>query len=232
MAGGFRAWAFDLDVGDVALARLQPLLTADEVAHAGRFLDPREFGRYVAGRATLRQILGHCLGRAPSALRFAYSPFGKPALQADDDAPPLQFNASGSGELGIVAIHPTAAVGVDIERVRELADEADLARMLLSGTEFDEYSRLDPQVRIGRLLDSWTRKEALAKAEGSGLRQGLDRFRLHPWPGPDEFRVEGASKQLWVAPLAVPRTGFIAALASDRSVGRVQGDWWEDPRVP
>lgn len=232
MAGGFRAWVFNLDVGDVVLARLQPLLTDDEAARAGRFLDPREFGRYVTGRATLRQILGHCLARAPSAIRFAYSPYGKPALQPGDGTPPLQFNASGSGGLGIVAIHPTAAVGVDVERIHEFADEADLARMLLSGPEVDEYSVLDVPVRVRRLLDSWTRKEALAKAEGSGLRQGLDRFRLHPWPGPDERKVEGASKQLWVTPLALPCTGFIAALASDQSVGRVRCDWWKDPQTP
>ena len=227
MTGGYRAWAFDIDLEDAALARLLSLLSADEIARADRLRDHRDRARYVAGRGRLRQILGHCLGQAPASLLFTYSTFGKPALATDTGEPLLQFNASGSDGLALVAAHPSAALGIDIERVRVLTDLSALARMLLSQAEHAEFGSLPAAQQADRLLEYWTRKEALAKAIGTGLRQGLDRLSLHPWPGHRAHEVECATGTLWVAPLALPREGHVAALASAVPVGEVLCEWWD-----
>lgn len=231
MTGGFRAWAFNIDRKDAALARLQSLLSPDEIARADRFRARRDRARYVAGRGCLRQILGHCLGLAPASLQFTYSSFGKPALTTGNGEPPLQFNASGSDGLALVAVHPSTAVGIDVERVRVLTDLSALARMLLSEPEHAEFGLLPLAQQVDRMFDYWTRKEALAKALGTGLRQGLDRLSLHPWPGQRVHRVECATDALWVAPLALPREGHVAALASITPVREVRCEWWDSQQA-
>jgi 4'-phosphopantetheinyl transferase len=229
MAGGFRVWAFDLDVEIAVVAGLRSLLSADEAAHADRLRMRRVRTRYVAGRARMRQILGHCLGQPPASLRFKDSTFGKPALAAGGREPPLQFNASGSDGVGLLAVHATAAVGVDVERARPLRDFPALAHMLLSEPERAELAQIPAARQPARLLDYWTRKEALAKALGTGLREGLDRLSLYPWSGLRAHCLYRGSQALWVTSLRLPREGHVAALASTARVTDVRCEWW-DPR--
>lgn len=227
MSGGFHAWNFDLDLEVPALARLLPLLSVDEIVRANRFQTSRDRARYVAGRCGLRQILGHCLGLTPTSVQFTYSSFGKPALVTRDGKSSLHFNASGSGGSAIVAVHPCAAVGIDIERVRVLTDLSAIAGMLLSESEHGEFAKLAAVQQAGRIFDYWTRKEALAKALGTGLRQGLDQLSLHPWPGQIAQRVESGTDALWVAPLTLQAEGYVAALASVIPVTEVRCERWD-----
>jgi phosphopantetheinyl transferase len=143
----------------------------------------------------------------------------------------LQFNASASEDLALVAVHPTAAVGIDLERVRALTDLVELARMLLTEAERGEFDQVPSAERPDRLIDCWTRKEALSKAHGAGLRQGLQNLSLHPWPGPKACRALCSTQALWVAPLALPRPGYVAALASQAEIGAVRCGWWSPQAV-
>jgi hypothetical protein len=75
-------WTFRLDIADWR-DRLRPeWLSADEVAHAGRFAFPALRRRFVVCRTTLRAILGSYLRRRPGELTFAQGPYGKPYLNA------------------------------------------------------------------------------------------------------------------------------------------------------
>jgi phosphopantetheinyl transferase len=103
--------------------------------------------------------------------------------------------------------------------------------MLLSESEHAQFDLLPAAQQADRLIDCWTRKEALAKALGSGLRQGLDRLSLHPWPGHQAERVECATDTLWVAPLALPRESHVAALASTAPVREVRCGWWDSQQA-
>lgn len=64
-------------------------------------------------------------------------------------------------------------VGVDVERLRPLPDRGALARTALAGSERAAVDALPEELRDAQLLRFWTRKEAVAKALGSGLATHL-----------------------------------------------------------
>ena len=232
--GETHLWAYGLDLEAPVLGGLESLLSRDEIARANRFRAPRDRVRFVAGRGQLRQILGDYVGRPPELLRFDYSPEGKPSLAGDTGPVQLRFNAAGSEALGVVAVRTDGEVGADIEYARPLADGPALARRLLQADEFKEFAALPEALRHARLFDYWVRKEAIAKTLGSGLREGLDRLSLHPWPSDGQHRIEGIRAgeptTAWVVRVPVPLAGYAAALAATLPFGPVISKWWE-PRL-
>jgi 4'-phosphopantetheinyl transferase len=223
-------WAIRLDLGSKAQARFAGQLSPDELARAARYRRPADRERFIAGRAQLREILGHRLDRQAASLQFEYSASGKPSLGAAANAGLLHFNASGSEGLGLVALRVGAEVGVDIERRRVMPDADALAARLLSADEQAAFARLPASERMHRFFDAWVRKEALAKSLGTGLRDGLDRLSIHPWPLEGAFRVDlprdGQTITQWVAPLALPDAGYTGAIASSHPFGTIEFRCW------
>ena len=233
-SGETHIWAFSLDVEPSLLESLRSHLSLDEVVRAERIGDPRERARFIAGRAQLRLVVGDYLRRPPESLRFSYSTTGKPSLDGDPDDARIRFNASGSASLGLVAVGTDAAIGVDVEQVRRVPDMPALARGMLSADEHREYEKVPAALREARFFEYWVRKEAAAKAIGSGLQEGLHRLRFHPWPGDGAGRVErvsdGGPVSAWVIGIPVPVGGYVAALAATRPIGPVLAAWRE-PRA-
>lgn len=233
--GETHVWVFGLDVEPPVLAMLRALLSPDEIGRAERLRDPLDRARCIAGRAQLRQVIGDCLGQPPESVRFSCSPTGKPSLEDEAAAARLRFNASGSDALGIVAVRGDAEIGVDVERVRSIPDIAALARRMLGADEHKEYAKVPKSRRETRFFEYWVRKEASAKALGSGLRQGFHRLKIHPWPGDGPCQVDCLSDEIrattWVVGVPVPVAGYTAALAATQPIGPVLTAWW-DPRAP
>jgi len=125
---------------------------------------------------------------------------GKPQVVADGRGE-LHFNVSHSGEWGLIAVSVECAVGVDIERPRIFRNPAGLARRLCSARELEHVRGGEDQAALLRL---WVRKEAVAKADGSGLVLALERF--------DVMEALVAGKWL-VDDLVAPAPGYVAAVA-------------------
>ncbi|MFC4870244.1 4'-phosphopantetheinyl transferase family protein [Negadavirga shengliensis] len=94
------------------------------------------------------------------------STFGKPFLPIE-----LEFNVSHSGEWVVCAASTICVLGIDIEKINPEAP--------MEIREFftpEEMSRInngdDPASALIRI---WTRKEAVLKAEGSGISTGLEK---------------------------------------------------------
>ncbi len=86
----------------------------------------------------------------------------------------VDFNISHSGDWVLCAISDTHQVGVDIEQVRSVP-LSDFEHMLSTTEKQQIEATLNPyQV----FYDLWTRKEAVAKAEGSGLMLSLHDINL------------------------------------------------------
>jgi 4'-phosphopantetheinyl transferase len=193
--GEIHVWGFDLDVAPERLATLERLLSAEELERAWRFRQPEDRLRFIAGRGTLRRLLGACLQVEPRSICFRTAEFGKPSLAWNCGAPGLCFNVSGSEGLALVALSADLEVGVDLERVRDLPELATLARRLVSSQDAAAIESAPPAERTRLFLEHWVRHEALAKAAGLGLRQISN--------------VTGT-----VAVLTPPRAGFVAAVAA------------------
>ncbi|MFG3252536.1 4'-phosphopantetheinyl transferase family protein [Streptomyces sp. NPDC048172] len=85
----------------------------------------------------------------------------------------LHVSLSHAGAAVAAALSWDAPLGVDVERLRPLDDPGALARAALSATEQRAVKALPEALRDAQLLRFWTRKEAVAKALGTGLATRL-----------------------------------------------------------
>ena len=123
-----------LNISDVGAAATTgewiSMLDRAEQERAARFRCPADRVRFLVGRAALRQVLGTWLDCDPAALRFRYGPHGKPVLDGSEQTTP-HFNLAHSGNLILLAFHPSRPVGVDVERLRPGLDWRPIARRVL-----------------------------------------------------------------------------------------------------
>jgi 4'-phosphopantetheinyl transferase len=76
-----------------------------------------------------------------------------------------------------------AAVGVDLEELRDGVDLDAMARRFFSPAERAAFEAIPPPRRVVAGFACWTRKEAWAKAKGTGLVFPLT--ELEVWAGDD-----------------------------------------------
>uniref|UniRef100_Q01XE3 4'-phosphopantetheinyl transferase n=1 Tax=Solibacter usitatus (strain Ellin6076) TaxID=234267 RepID=Q01XE3_SOLUE len=143
-------WRICLDHGDV------PAPTPGESARALRLASPICQSRYLRAHGARRAILGRYTN---ARLDFALHEKGKPYLC---HAPELQFNLSHSSDRALVAITLDNPVGVDLERIRPLAEHAAIAERYFPPSERQPGDQED-------FFRRWTRYEAVLKAQGVGL---------------------------------------------------------------
>jgi 4'-phosphopantetheinyl transferase len=162
-------WYVDLDATADALRCFRQWLSDDELAKAERFRPDLVRTRYIAGRAALRYVLADRLGCSPASIRLSYGTNGKPMLEGGGRH--VEFNLAHSGGDAVIALASRAAIGVDIELLRPIADVESLARLVFSDVERRELELApDP---VSAFLNGWTRKEAYVKALGLGLTAPL-----------------------------------------------------------
>jgi phosphopantetheinyl transferase len=126
---------------------------------------------------------------------------GKPVV-VDGGGGELHFNVSHSGDWALIAISEDSPVGVDIERPRVFRNPAGLARRVCTARELEHVRGGEDQAELLRL---WVRKEAVAKADGSGLLMALGELDV----------VERLVAGGWlVDDLPAPAPGYVAAVAS------------------
>jgi 4'-phosphopantetheinyl transferase len=157
----------DLIADPRALARAESVLSADELVRARRGT-PVVHRRRVLLRAALRSALGEQLGMDPAAVPLARTPTGRPYLAGTTGHPRLDASCSASGALGVVAVGRDRRVGIDVEAVANWS-AAVLGEGWLSPAECAALARMAPADRAVAVTRSWTQKEAVLKARGTGL---------------------------------------------------------------
>jgi phosphopantetheinyl transferase len=153
--------------GAGALARV---CTPEELERAARMPLRRNGERAVTSRGLLRLLLSERVGVPPERVALLRDRTGK--LRSGDD-PDLRFSVSGSRETAVYAFRPGAEVGVDVEAVDSGLDAGAVARQFFPPAEEAALMSAPAHLRHVRFLRSWCRKEALLKAQGSGLRRVL-----------------------------------------------------------
>lgn len=172
-------WTADLDRTTFPRELLLDLLSPAERAKALRYLRPIDRERAVASRALLRVLLGRYTGLPPAAVPLTTERHGKPALAGL----PWAFNVSHTDNFGLYAVTFRRRVGVDVERVRPVADMHGLVDRFFAPREKLDFSRLTGREREEGFFNAWTRKEAFAKATGVGLNEPMNRFAVSLVPG-------------------------------------------------
>ena len=210
-------WRVDLAQADDRVAALAEVLAADEQERANRFVFARDRRRFVVTRACLRVLLGAAEGRAPASIRFAYGERGKPSLAGGATLRPLHFSVSHSQDVAVIALSRHAALGVDVEALRPLPDAADIACRYFTAPEANTIATAPAAQRLLTFFLCWTRKEALAKAQGDALALALGRYRVSCRPGEPARALEidgsAADAAEWSVYDLTPAPGFAGAAA-------------------
>jgi 4'-phosphopantetheinyl transferase len=137
-----------------------------ERERAARFRVADDRRRFLVGRTALRSLLGDHLGLAPQDLAFTFGPAGKPHLA---DAPLPGFNLAHAGDWILLALHPRAQVGVDLERVRPDSELLPIAERFFKPDLVEQIRHSTPELRAPLFFHAWTRLEATQKAKGVGF---------------------------------------------------------------
>jgi len=205
-------WSLRLDLASDVRRRLEAFLSPDEADRARRFAFPTSRNHFVCAHGLLRVILARYLGVAPWEVAIERAAGGKPRL-ADGAGP--RFNLSHGGGMGLVAVCAGREVGVDVERVREVAGLA--ADRCFSPFERASLKAVAPRLRLEAFYACWTRKEAFLKALGDGLARRLDSFdvTLAPGEAPRLLRVQGEPEapDCWALRALRPAPGYVGAVA-------------------
>lgn len=151
-------------------------LAPDEQERARRFSFDRDRNRFVAARSTLRTLLGRYLSCVPEQIQFNYGVRGKPAI-AVPTSHRLHFNLSHSGSWAVLAI-ATESVGVDLEQGNPRVEAVALANRFFSTEDRSWLLAHPPEDRQRAFFRLWVAREAVLKADGTGLNFPLDRLAV------------------------------------------------------
>jgi 4'-phosphopantetheinyl transferase len=193
------AWA---RLGD-AHAGLRTLLDPVERGRHDETAAPADRARFLVGCALSRLLLGELLDLPPARVPLRRvcprcgGPHGKVRLDMPDAPAPYDFSVTHSGAVIGVAVSSDGAVGLDVEDADASVDVDGAARTALSGTELAALHALPPAERRRAFLRVWTRKEAVLKALGVGLRMPLRGLEVSPPTAPPAVLA-------WPPPPAVP----------------------------
>ncbi len=189
---GAQVWrlALTAEVSAVVLAGYYACLSGEEKRRADGIRIDSVREEFVAGRGLLRLLLGAATGVVPAAVRLATRLHGKPCLVQPAN---VEFNVSHSDGLILVALSRASEIGVDVEYVSDEFGEAEelmgIAKESFHAAEFTAIARTPPgRDRLLAFYRAWTRREAVAKADGRGIASLL-RYEVFRADEFGEFRV-------------------------------------------
>lgn len=164
---------------------------------------------------------------APDLGEFGWDtqPSGKPMLTFRDGRPqPLHVSAAHGGGLAAVAVCDHGPIGIDVERVESRRNLIAIAQRFFAPEESEMLERCSADERTALFHQWWTRKEAVLKATGAGLRGGLT-VRVDAPADREGWRrvaLDGYDAPLYVRDLRTPDVGVFGAVAIEGQPGVVQ----------
>jgi 4'-phosphopantetheinyl transferase len=185
-ANEVQLWRIQLNGTSGLSERYNSLLTPPEQAHASRFRLEQAREHFIVGRACLRVLLGEAFGIDSRSVEIETGVHGKP--ETHFNASNIFFNVAHSKYTILIALGRQGVLGVDVEYFDRLTDIMEVARCNFTEEETASLAAItDSDARARVFYRYWTRKEAVAKADGRGLLLSLSSFdvsydstNLHP----------------------------------------------------
>lgn len=225
-------WAVALRVPDDTLNRLAKMLAPAERRRAESFHFERDRNRFIAGRGTLRAILGCYLHAPPSTVELTVGSHGKPLLAGSFARSNLHFNLAHCEDLALLAVAQGRVVGVDLEQICNMDRAQEMAACFCSTRENAEFQSLPPGEKDTAFFRLWTRKEAWLKATGKGIGESLETVEVSFRAGqaPCFIRLpeeSGPPAGGWSLRELTPALGFVAALALPEEAAEISCWHWK-----
>jgi 4'-phosphopantetheinyl transferase len=210
------------DDRDQQLARCYPILTAPEQERAARIRVGLARSEFVIGRGFLRRLLAAATGIAPREVPIEFGGWGKPQCAAAIHGP--DFNVAHSRGVILIALSSGGPIGIDAEWINPNVELLDVARASFGSADVARIEKAEEgEARLRAFYRSWTRREAIAKADGRGLAYLPPLFEVAKSAGDTvvELREETGRTEYIVRELAVGEN-FAAAVASRTGFDRLQ----------
>ncbi|MGA7669453.1 MAG: 4'-phosphopantetheinyl transferase superfamily protein [Nitrolancea sp.] len=225
-------WWANLSGTHASLGPQEHLLSNDELRRAG-WMSQIARDRWITGRASLRSILSGYLGLQALAVPITYGALGKPELA---NLSPVRLNLSHSADLAAFAVAWRKPVGIDIQRLRDNANIAEMAEWTMSASAYRDWLQLPEQGRRVAFTRSWVRKEAYLKGRGLGLIYPMKDLEIvEPVAGGPvkivDQHEERAGHGWHIFDLATPAPGYVAALAVCGEVSSLIARGWPDGSI-
>ncbi len=204
------------------LSEAADLLSEEEAERVEGMVAHRR-AEYVAARAGVKRVLAELLAVEAATIDLRISPNGKPQLKGAE----LHFNLSHSGGQVALAVG-TVELGIDVEAAWSHVVSAGLAAHVMTDLERATFANVDAHLRQEAFLRLWTRKEAVLKATGDGLR--VNPRELHVGFGSAAARpISRNAKATLRRPVSVVDIqcgpGVIGAVAAVGAVPHIETHW-------
>ena len=179
-----------LATSPAVIARAATGLSDAERKRAATYRHDGDRARFEVGALLVRTVVGRICGvpgRAVTVDRtcdWCGRAHGRPRVPGSG----LHLSVSHSGDIVVVAVSVDGPVGVDVEQVtgRGFFDHVALISRVFDASERAHITN------AGEFLTSWTRKEAVLKATGNGLRvPPADVLVTPPHAAPDLLALRG-----------------------------------------
>jgi 4'-phosphopantetheinyl transferase len=167
-------WGCHLEPSATTAPRCSGLLNNDELSRAAGYHFARDRDRFIVARTFVRSALSWYTGIGAADLAFDIAVGGKPRL-ASAVGSHIEFNFSDSHEHGVLVVS-RSEVGVDIEKSVDM-NYLGVADQFFCASERQDIGADSSQVRQ-RFFDYWVAKEAVIKAQGTGLQTSLREFAI------------------------------------------------------
>lgn len=163
------------DDGTLAISGMHEILSSQEKDESATLSDSTELRHYIARRCFQRLFLHELLSTniAPDKLDIIHQRDVRPYCV---NAPEFNLSFSSSGTTVIACASASHAVGIDIERYRNVENVIALSKRYFTPKEAQALSNLPPSEQSQAFLYYWTAKEAGLKAIGKGIVFGLNTF--------------------------------------------------------
>ncbi len=192
-------------------------LSRYEKIRSSRFVHVEDKRRYQNIHTKLRLLLAAYLEISPACVVYRYGQEGKPDIDyaaLNQHAVALQdlkFSLSHSGSHSLVAVMREAELGIDVERMRKLANAKQLLAAISHPRERQMMS--DSNQPEDDFLNTWVCKEALLKALGVGLKGDMNSFSIVTGAEPQQLQFS-APYQDWHAHRFQPQPNLHACVVS------------------
>jgi 4'-phosphopantetheinyl transferase len=228
--GGVALWHIPLANGTVSNV-IDPL-NPEERARLAAFKVAEVARRRRCAHSAMRLILGEVTGVAPESVPIECTSYGKPVLAPGHPFSSMAFNLSHSGDWAWLAITKHGKVGVDIEQVKDDLDWQSLANSVCSARESAWISSLAGETKAWGFIRIWTRKEALLKADGCGLRTEVPLSSIDVLADTVVMPPTGSSivPRRWFLRSVAAAPGYAAALAASYPPHRIVSRDWIAPQ--
>jgi 4'-phosphopantetheinyl transferase len=218
-------WQIELDKLLSFGVNLDRFLSIEEHNRAQRFVFAKDALHFRLCRGMLRLGLAWYLGTSPREITLRLRWRDKPCLAEDS---PVYFNVTHTRSLALIAFTTVGEVGIDVEEQKREVEALEIASSHFTAKETAIIAAATtPEEQTSSFFRIWTRKEAVLKAAGCGISQGLDTIDVSQQHtnlvkligSPDEIAGTAWLIRDLVVPEMEERGAFAAAIAAP------PGDW-------